>query len=318
MQLVADFADMDEGLVVPDFHALYAAGFRVTIFRRSECYYDTAHAAFRLAADKTFERCAAAARAAGLVVGAYMFPDFTLGAPSSTEQVANFASAGDGVTGGALVAGVDLPPFLDIEFPGKGVVETKRTQAELAALIVEFGHALVAKYGCWGVYTSHVQTSDDNGLGGALGKLSDEDQAFLADALLWQKIPYRLGAGHPFDQVAPRDPHEGTVAWDPCDYYRVPQPWAWRGGWWLRQWQGDCRDLPGNLHQADVGDFRVAKLGDAGSHVLWLRRHLKAASLDDPGFDATLELAVRGLQTVRDLIVDGVAGPRVIAAASWM
>lgn len=327
MQLVLDCADEDLGGSTPDFHALYAFGFRVAIFRRSECYYDAAHAAFRLAHDQTFARLAPLARAAGLVVGAYLFPDFSLHAPSAAEQVANFDAAG-----GTLIAGTDLPPMLDIEYPGKGVVETGRSQTELAGLVVEFGRALVAKYGCWGVYTSHVQVSDSNGLGGALARLSVDDQEFLADALLWQKVPYRLAAGHPLDQVAPRDPHEGTVAWDPHDYYRVPTPWEGCGGWWIRQFQGDVRDLPGNLRQADVGDIRTTKIGDAGSHISWLRRRLVGEGAAKCGtatstatstptlpdtFDESLDSLVRAMQTQRGLVVDGVVGPRTIAALAW-
>ena len=319
MILVADLAQMDMS-GQPDFAALKAAGFGVVIFRRSYCYYDGMHRAHRLAHDPTFERDAVAARAAGLVVGAYMFPSYKKGAPSPVEQVANFAAAG-----GELIPGIDLPPFQDVEFPGRGIADTGRSQAEVADIVLATDRELRRVFGSSGIYTSHVQTDDDNGLGGALARLPEGARLDLAEALLWQKIPYRLGAGHPLDQVAPRDPHEGRAAWDEHDYYRTPRPWEGRSGWWIRQWQGDARGLPGGLRQADVGDFRVARVGDHGSHVLGLKRRLqhlgggRVGPLDvaSPLFDEDLELAVRALQTTHNLDVDGVVGPRAVAAAWW-
>lgn len=314
MQLMLDFADEDVvdahgNQPTIDYKALYAAGFRVAIFRCASCYLDSSHGAWRLYHDKTFDAQAQAARAAGLVVGAYVFVAFNAGAPSPAEQIANAVASG-----AHALTSLDLPLILDVEFPGTGQALTKRSKADTAALLGQFVDEITKQTGRRPVvYTSHVVMQDDNELYGAAAHMTE-----LAECLLWQKVPYRVPAGQPLDQVAPRMPHTGTAAWDPNGYFRIPSPWEGVTAPLLVQTQGDARGLPGGVHQADVGVAMTMKQGDVGPGVLWLRRRLAdtGARVDTSSstFDAALDGAVKTFQGLNGLVSDGIVGVATAAA----
>src|SRR6185312_1772143 len=92
VMLVLDYASEDGGSK-PDAQAARRAGVRAVVIRRSYCYYDAGHRAFRLASDAAYERDAQLWRDAGVVVGSYLAPSFHAGAPSPTEQVAAWKAA---------------------------------------------------------------------------------------------------------------------------------------------------------------------------------------------------------------------------------
>src|SRR5882757_1735985 len=161
LQLGIDFASMDVP-TAPDIAAAVAGGTRFAYARRSHCYYDQINRAWRLAHDPVATRDVPRLRDAGVVVGQYLFPSFHRDAPNVEAQVANFQSSGP-----AIMKGKDLPPALDVEFPGKGIQDTLRPQGEVFKLVLEYVRALRAAYGNSPIiYTSHVQWHDSNGLGG--------------------------------------------------------------------------------------------------------------------------------------------------------
>lgn len=302
MQLGVDFASVD-GNKEPDFVLTHAAGIRFAYIRRSYCYYDPMHRAFRLAHDLCYARDAQRARDAGLTVGAYLFPSFAVGAPSPAEQVANFLAAG-----GDVISGKDLPVVLDVEFPGRGILDTKRLKTEVFTLVLEFIAELRKHFSAVGVYTSHGQWHDDNGLGGPNSKE-------LEGVLLWQKTPYRLKAGNPQDKQTPPDPHVGVLTTDPNDYWRVPLPWE-EQGWFMQQCQGDAIGVAGFSHTVDINRFVPFAAGTSTkSRRSWLFNALNRAAPFD--LNAPLDAVLKDFQHSRGLVADGIVGVATFATLCW-
>lgn len=301
-QIGLDYASPDND-AKPDTMAARAAGVRFVYMRRSHCYFDAVHKAFHLAHDHTYERDSAAWRSVGVVVGAYLFPSFKLGAPAVKEQVANFLAAG-----GDVLAGRDLPVALDVEFPGKGIADTGRSLVEVLPLVLEFVRELRKHFSAVAIYTSHVQWHDSNGLGGP-------DSPELDDVILWQKTPYRLQARQPLDTVPTREPHFGAAAWDTHDYWKVPRPWTDQD-LWIHQYQGDCLGFPGFDKTVDVNHFHdVSATTGSLMQVKWLQRRLNL--LQTGWWDTRTGDAVRLFQSSRGLVADGVVGVATFSALVW-
>lgn len=287
-----DYASIDQN-PAPDFAALFKAGYRVVGLRAA--YYDGK----RIVGDDCFERDAPHARAAGMTVIPYYFPSFRGDAPSASDQVAAAVELAAGI-----LPHVDLPLCLDIEWGIAGFAGTGRTPAQLFDLVMAHLRELIARLHCASAYTSQNEWYD----------MHDPDDEVLPDVLLWLKTAYRLGARYPVDTVSPPDAHVGSVAWDPHDYHRIPDPWR-NEGCWLEQIQGDATTVPGNVRQADIDRFRIASSGDTGPHIQGLQRRLGIAQTGM--FDAATDAAVRQFQAARGLVADGQVGPRTIAALWW-
>ena len=313
--LVIDYASVDANNP-PDFEALYGSGVRVVAIRKSYCYWDTGHRAWVLAFDHTYERDAARARAAGLVVIAYYFAVFAAGAPSPAEQFANFLAAP-----GDIIPGVDLPPCVDVEWGSGGFASLHQTPAAVLKLILEHADLLRQKFG---------RTAGDKKVGGGTiytaqnewYDLGSPAAPELADMDLWVKTAY---VNHPNTQldtsVVPRLPHEAYDPHDDIGYYQVPRPWA-GVSWAMQQTHGDTLGVVS--HTCDMGRYHVLKPGDQGPRVAEFQRRLAhlgapaAGPLNVTGvYDADTEQAVRALQKARGLTEDGVAGAHAQAAASW-
>lgn len=307
-QLGLDYASVDEN-APPDFTKTYGAGARFAYLRKSFIQYNTSHSAFHLAADPHYARDAQHARDAGLVVGAYGFFSFHRNAPSAKEQVANLRQAT-----GEIVPGVDLPPCVDVEFPGKGIQDTGRTPAQVFKFLCEIITEMRTVFGCAPmVYTSHVQWHDSNGLGGPNG-------SELMNCPLWIKTPYRLKAGQLPDIATPRVPHIGPAVDDTHDYWRVPLPWEHQG-WWIQQYQGDAVGFAGFNKTIDLDLLSPlsATSHDTG-RTSWLQRRLvsKGTSLTANGvWGADTEHALRAFQSVHGLTPDGIVGVKSFAALCW-
>lgn len=293
-----DYASVDDD-PKPDFRAVAAAGYGFVILRRSNCYFDAHYQAFRLTHDATYERDAQAARDAGITVGSYIFPCMKKGAPSAEEQFGNFLSGG-----GDILPGVDLPPTIDLEFPGSGIADTGCTQAECLKFLHDMivaceTHLKVTPI----IYTSRVQVHDDNGLG-LPENLGD---AVLGRCPLWDKIPYRLKAGQPVDTVAPAAP-------------RLPTPWlpdrAMCPGWWIRQSQGDARDPL--FHQADIDDFQLFDPLAPDVRYAWVGRKAGfQGPWDDPTARVTLKDRIIEIQRQHGLTADAIVGPKTWSILAW-
>jgi GH25 family lysozyme M1 (1,4-beta-N-acetylmuramidase) len=207
--------------------------------------------------------------------GAYLFlryPELGHPAPSPEEQAGAFASAlGDKRPG-------EMPPVVDIEFPGKrGRVDTGMTAAQALDWAVRAVSYLEARYGCVGVYTSERVWRED--LGNAAAPL-------LAGCPLWVKTPYWRGPRQPAD-------------WDHTGDVPVPQPW--HGAAWIQQFQGDAIGVPGFRGTVDLNRFLVATDNPVDPRHTWIAARLKGKATAD--FQRSV-----GLQA------DGVIGPRTFAA----
>lgn len=301
MSIVADYAAVD-GNPPPNFAEMKAAGCSVVIIRRSVCWYDRSHSAWRIDIDPCFARDADAARAAGLIVGAYMFPSFGYGCPLPAEQVAAFKSAP-----GEIKPGIDLPPGFDVEFPGTGIADTRRSQIEVGDLAIDHIHELAMAFSVPPlVYSSHVEMFDTNGLGGVLA--GNEE---LGACFYWAKTPYRLAAGQPPDQVTPTPPHLGIAAWDKADLWRIPPPFT---SYWLVQTQGDCRGFPG-IRQCDLGHWNMLSPANPRDvRWTWVAKKLGWT------FELTtsaIAASMTAFQTEHELVADGIVGPATFVKLVW-
>lgn len=312
-QLGIDYASVD-GNSAPDFVKAKNAGVQFVIIRKSYILHDPAHRAWHLAADQAYARDVAHARAAGLTVGSYGFFAFDKGAPSAPDQVAALLHAA-----GDVVRGVDLPYCIDVEFPGRGIADTGRTQAEAFAFLLELVAEVRKQAGVSPlIYTSHVQWHDDNGLGGP-------DNAALDGCPLWVKTPYRLRAGQPLDAVAARLPHVGSTPDDPNSYWRVPLPWE-RQWWWIQQCQGDAVGLPGFDATVDINHFHELSASSTSEapRIRWLQRQLCVVGKPYSGplnvtgiWDTDTEYALRAFQVAHGLPVTGLVNIATFASLCW-
>lgn len=307
-----DFASID-GNNPPDFAKARAAGAEFAIIRKSFVLHDVTHNVWQLVPDKHYARDAGKARAAGLTVGSYGFFTFAKGGPSAAAQVSALIRAP-----GEVMRGKDLPYCIDVEFPGRGIVDTGRTQGEAFAFLLELIAEVRKQAGVSPlIYTSHVQWHDSNGLGGPTSIMLD-------GCPLWIKTPYRLKARQPVDLTFPRLPHAGPAKDDPHDYWRVPTPWQ-RHGWWLHQYQGDAVGFAGFDMTVDVSHFPVlsAASTDVGK-ILWAQRRLCVigAPLRGPlnasgKWDNDTDHAVKAFQMSHNIPATGVIDVSTFASLCW-
>lgn len=285
-----------------DPHAAVAAGVGVVILRGQVCYFDAAHQAWVMSTDPVVERDAQPWRDAGAIVMEYVFPGLGLGRPDPAQQITTAAAKS------RVLPGVDLPPGLDIEFPGRGIVDTHQTQLEVGEDVIELVHQLALSYGVAPIiYTSHVQMHDSNGLGGVLAGRSELDACPL-----WDKIPYPVGAGKPPQLNLARPPHDGSASWDRGDLWRFPSPW--RAAWILQE-QGDVRGFPG-VPQCDLGVFVNLSPADPRDP----RWPAVAKKLNITGELTTSSLAagVQAFQTEMGLEADAVIGAHSFVKLAWL
>jgi lysozyme len=250
---------------------------------------------FGTAPDPVFARDWPRLKQVGLVRGAYLFLRFPRGNKPAPDPIAQAAAAI--ITIGALEEG-DLPPTVDVEFPGKGRGETGMTVQECLDRVRAACAALRNHYGVPPIiYTSARVWRDD---------LRDAPAADLTDSPLWlARYFFKAGAAKR-DAAAFAD-----GARDPA----VPPPWGDAGNWWIHQYQGNATQLPGfSTGKVDMNRFNVAFAGARGGRVRWLQRRLGIA--ETGRFDAATADAVRGFQDDNDLVSDGFVGPRSFAYLS--
>ena len=296
MILGVDHGAVDGNKSPPDYVAAKASGVSFAYIKRSQHIYP----------DGNYGRDSDAARAAGLVVGAYLFPSFALKAASPKAQVAAFKSAQ-----GTVNAKTDLPPALDVECPG-GFRALGRPIADVVADLQTFVMEFENAFGCMPViYTAQTQWYD----------LGCPSANWIAECPLFCKTAYRLNARQPLDQVVAPTPHVGASALDPKDYYRIPDPWK-NSGWWLRQVQGDCVGVNGFTSTVDIDYFNTAP---DGPHVAWAQRRLNKwapagmAPLTPDGVSGPMtQGAIKTFQAVHGLPQTGTIDLRTFCALAWI
>jgi peptidoglycan hydrolase-like protein with peptidoglycan-binding domain len=246
--------------------------------------------------DRVFKRDWPRMRAAGVVRGAYLFlrfphPKHGMKAPDPASQA------------NAMIKAVgpldqsDLPPTIDVEFPGGRRVTGLSAQRCLddvrAAWRIVKAHYGVAPI----IYTSGRVWHEH---------LSDLPAADLIESPLWlARYPYRKGPAV-YDGARVRGLKSPPV----------PVPWGDAGNWWIHQYQGDAVRLPGfPTGNVDMNRFNVTASGATGDRVRWIQRRLGMAQ--SGVFDAATEAAVKAFQGRVGAPASGVVDVRTFARLCW-
>ena len=248
------------------------------------------------AADSVFPRDWPKLKDARLVRGAYLFlrfPHSKWGRPASpvAQAKAFIATVGD-------LGESDLPPALDVEFPG-GRGETRMTARQLLDGVRDAWQTLRGHYGVAPIlYTSARVWQED------LANLPAPD---LAESPLWLARYHFL---------------KGPAVYGPRIFANgrlnppVPPPWGDATNWWIHQYQGDAVRLPGfPTGNVDMNRFNTMTRGATGDRVRWVQRRLGTS----PGgvFDAATDGALRAFQNKKAVGADGVIDPRTFAYLCW-
>lgn len=229
---------------------------------------------------------------AGLVRGAYAFPVY------SGDPVIEMQSFIDNV--GPLGVG-DLPPILDIEFPGHGISDTHMTTSQALSWLTTAASTLQNHYGCVMLYTS--------------GRVWHED---LKDSLstLFRRCPLWLAR---YTYSTRQDAHfTGDILPGV-----VPPQLGDADDYWLQQFQGDAVNCPGFTKTVDLNVFRLLYKGMVGERVGWLRARLGLSvtrSGDDESlnvFDQDTHDALLAFQKSNKLTADGICGPQTFSYVCW-
>jgi lysozyme len=248
--------------------------------------------------DKVFARDWPKLKAAGLVRGAYMFqrfphPKYKKAPPSPEAQVRAFIN-----TVGKLDPG-DLPPSLDVEFPGGRAVTKLSAQKCLDQVRVAW-KALKAEYGVAPIiYTSARVWRED------LNNLAAPD---LIESPLWlARYPLKQNRTAVIDGKLFR-----TGRHDPP----VPPPFGDKTNWWIHQYQGDALRLPGfPSGNVDLNRFDAMLPGDRGDRVKWMQRRLGVRPSGT--LDPATETALKRFQSTNGLQPSAVVDPRTFAYLCW-
>jgi hypothetical protein len=280
-----DYAGIDENRA-PDFAKARAAGVTFCIRKAVQSPYGQDHGLF-------VEWPAIAA--AGIVRGAYLFPDLKPGAATPTVQV-------DAMVNALKMAGGlgpdDLAPAMDVEFPGGHLPRP-------IAACVEFLHELATvmrdAFGCWPLLYTSARVWD----GSDTDALRQPASWLPASCPLWVKTGYVHQAGTKYSTAAPTGRPKMPFGWS-----IAPSPGAW-----IQQWDGDQRGVPGMSSTVDINRFiglnRASSVGD--TRVAWVNRKLGVS--DVYWTDAT-DAKLAAFQRDCGLVADADIGPRTFARLS--
>jgi len=221
-----------------------------------------------------------------------MFPVITPKAASPEAQVATFIRAMKNA--GGIVPGVDLPPTLDIEFPGNGIATTGMKLTDVINWLMTAVGALRKEYGTAPmIYTSKRVVWED---------LQNKLPAELSDCIPWIKSAYRLKARQSVDKVVPKEPP-------------IPPPFSW---WAIQQYQGDALNFKGFSSTVDVNRFNTQSVGCRGAFVSWIQRKLAMAEGSPGLFDTATAEAVKEFQNKINTQIDGSVGIGTFSHLCWL
>lgn len=269
----------------PDFNAAKSAGVGFCIRKAFQAPYGE---------DAGFVEDWKKMLAADVVRGAYVFPDVRAAALPASQQVALFF---DVVTKAGGMRPGDLPPAMDVEFPGG---KLPRAIPEIVAVLEEFATAMRDAFGMWPLLYTSARVWDGTDTDALRGPASWLPQR----CPLWVKTGYVHHAGAHISVTSPTGRPRLPNAW-----VSLPSPGAW-----VHQWDGDQRGLAGFTSTVDVNRALILSADSNyldAQRVSWVQRML---SLEVTGrWDATLDAAVRALQASAGLDTDGVIGVRTFA-----
>jgi glutamyl endopeptidase len=245
--------------------------------------------------DATFARDWPKIKQAGMVRGAYLFLSF----PSR-----KYPKVADPVTQAkAFIRKVgkldesDLPPSLDVEFPGVGRSETGMTATQCLNGVRAAWKVLKEFYGVAPIiYTSARVWRDD------LSNLAAPD---MSESPLWlTPYPFRPGPAVFDSRVSKLSPPP------------VPPPWGDKTNWWIHQYQGDAVRLPGfPTGNLDMNRFNTMARGASGERARWVQRRL--GIVQNGQFDSAMESALRAFKNRKGLGPEPIVDVRTFAYLCW-
>jgi GH25 family lysozyme M1 (1,4-beta-N-acetylmuramidase) len=292
LYLGIDIASVDGNKPI-DWGAAKAHGVAFAIFRGT----------YKTWQDPTWKVEAQRARDAGLTVGAYLFPVMDNAAPSAEAQVEVFASAFETRKLG------DLPPILDIEFPG-GVAKTGKTRVELLTWIREAIQALQDHFGILPMLYTSARVWDGEDADSLNADTYPVDSK-LAECPLWlARYPYKTG----IDAIGDEEQEKPSVEALPLP--PVPKLWKDATNVWIHQYQGDSKHFPGFTSTADLNRFFSLARGSHGERVKWIQERLHIVT--DGDFGPATQNAVESYQRVNSLAPTGIVDPRTFALLCWV
>jgi hypothetical protein len=176
----------------------------------------------------------------------------------------------------------ELPVAIDVEFPGRGIVDTGMGPKEALEWLSTAVEDMLVSYGPHVViYTSARVWHED---------LQDIAAPALEPQPLWCKTPYLY---------QPRQAaHPGAVS-----QLTVPNPWHQAA--WIQQFQGDALGVPGvGPGTVDLNKWLPYTGAPGDARAAWVADELKRWGA----------LTVEEFQRGEGLTVDGVIGPVTFAA----
>lgn len=291
MDLVIDYAAVDDN-ATPDLDAARLAGLTAGIIRASYSKWQ----------DLTCRRDADRFRKAGMKFGGYGFPDLDAGAPSMAAQ------GKAAVDGAGLIAGVDMPMWIDIEF-ARGILATHQgdslvdARTHLAGAIADYRKAVEDAQGVGaGLYGSArvLDTDDTDTLNGDANAALSGMPGWLARYVLASRLPAETTQD--FLSRLPAPP--------------VPKCVGGADDWWFRQYQGDAIRFPGFTSTVDCDVFHALTLGAHGTRVLWVQSRLPGVTRDG-GFGPETLAALILFQAKCKLVPTGCVDLSTFIALAW-
>lgn len=263
----------------PDYAAAKAAGLGFVILR-------TAYGSYL---DPFYASQAPIVKASSLPFGGYLFLRFPFRgvAPASPEIQALAFCQALGVT--------SLPPSIDLEFPGKGRMETGLTQAQALDWFKRAYDTIKAFFKISPiVYTSSRVWNED---------LGNPKAVWMLESPLWL-----AQYAYPAKWAAKLDPN----VFPP----KIPYAQGDADNWWIHQYQGDSIHCPGFHTSTDLNRFNYLAKGAKSDRVSWVQKRLGIAQ--DRDFGPATDASVKEFQCAHGLTADGIIGPTTFAALAWV
>lgn len=277
-----------------DFRLAHAAGCRFAWLRASFGY--AVNGSHLYVPDPCMVIDLPKARAAGLTVGGYIFPDIRLAALAVEDQM--------GIGWRAALAagykvGVDFPLCLDIEFP-QGISGTGMTRAQVASWIRRALIALRNLMGAWPLVYTSTRVWDD----------------VDADCLASPHIDVLANCPPPWLARYAYKTREAFHLPPPSTISPPPAP-SFARAWTGHQIQGDAVGAPGFSSTVDVDRYNTCVPGSTGPLVEYYQQRLGMVEGTPSTFDDVMRGLVMDFQHARGLDSDSVIGPATSAALMW-